>query len=152
MNQHLTQGTKVYVEGKLRQGEYTADDGHKVRTIKIYAETIELLGSPSGSNSTKKEAGKPDRCAVFMKIADAILTNTPDISITALIKDIEGKSSDLKANFDLKSVKKEATKIFNNKKNQEAEITKLQALEHAIESLKKRDVALTPEDLEVDEG
>ncbi len=46
-NQFLTKGKQVYVEGRLRQDEYTDRDGNKRQTLEVTASDIQFLGSKS---------------------------------------------------------------------------------------------------------
>ena len=59
-NQYLSKGKQVYVEGKLRQAEYTDRDGNRRTTLEVTASDIQFLGakgeegmgmSPTGSTS-----------------------------------------------------------------------------------------------------
>ncbi|MBK9315490.1 MAG: single-stranded DNA-binding protein [Acidobacteria bacterium] len=46
-NQFLTKGKQVYVEGRLRQDEYTDRDGNRRQTLEVTANDIQFLGSKS---------------------------------------------------------------------------------------------------------
>jgi single-strand DNA-binding protein len=46
-NQYLTKGKQVYVEGRLRQEEYTDRDGARRQTLEVTATDIQFLGSRS---------------------------------------------------------------------------------------------------------
>lgn len=47
-NQYLDKGTKVYLEGRIRQSEYTGQDGVKRWSFKIEIDNMEIL-SPKGT-------------------------------------------------------------------------------------------------------
>jgi single-strand DNA-binding protein len=44
-NQYLAKGRQVYVEGRLRQDEYTDRDGNKRTTLEVNATDVQFLGS-----------------------------------------------------------------------------------------------------------
>jgi single-strand DNA-binding protein len=44
-NQYLSKGKQVYVEGKLRQSEYTDRDGNRRTTLEVTASEIQFLGN-----------------------------------------------------------------------------------------------------------
>jgi single-strand DNA-binding protein len=44
-NQYLTKGKQVYVEGRLRQEEYTDRDGVRRQSLEVTATDIQFLGS-----------------------------------------------------------------------------------------------------------
>ena len=44
-NQYLSKGKQVYVEGRLRQAEYTDRDGNRRATLEVTASDIQFLGS-----------------------------------------------------------------------------------------------------------
>lgn len=45
--QYLDKGTKVYLEGRIRQSEYTGQDGIKRRSFEIHLDQMEIL-TPKG--------------------------------------------------------------------------------------------------------
>jgi len=45
LNQYLTKGRQIYVEGRLSQQEYTDRDGNKRTSLDIRANDVQLLGS-----------------------------------------------------------------------------------------------------------
>jgi single-strand DNA-binding protein len=53
-NQYLTKGKQVYVEGRLRQGEYTDREGVKRTTLEVTATDLHFLGArgEEGGNAT----------------------------------------------------------------------------------------------------
>jgi single-strand DNA-binding protein len=48
-NQYLSKGKQVYVEGRLRQTEYTDRDGNRRTALEVNASDIQFLGEKSGS-------------------------------------------------------------------------------------------------------
>lgn len=44
-NQYLSKGKQVYVEGRLRQAEYTDRDGNRRTTLEVTASDIQFLGA-----------------------------------------------------------------------------------------------------------
>lgn len=44
-NQYLSKGKQVYVEGRLRQTEYTGNDGTRRTSLEVTASDIQFLGS-----------------------------------------------------------------------------------------------------------
>jgi single-strand DNA-binding protein len=44
-NQYLAKGRQVYIEGRLRQDEYTDRDGNKRTTLEVNATDVQFLGS-----------------------------------------------------------------------------------------------------------
>ncbi|MBO0722680.1 MAG: single-stranded DNA-binding protein [Blastocatellia bacterium] len=64
-NQYLSKGKQVYVEGRLRQEEYTDRDGAKRQSLEVNATDIHFLGArgdgaPSMPQSQGHGAGDPD--------------------------------------------------------------------------------------------
>jgi single-strand DNA-binding protein len=62
VGQNLQKSQQVYVEGKLRQEEYTDRDGNKRTSLDVSANDVQLLGSRgegSGSADPQAPAGKP---------------------------------------------------------------------------------------------
>jgi single-strand DNA-binding protein len=43
-NQYLAKGRQVYIEGRLRQDEYTDRDGNKRTTLEVNATDVQFLG------------------------------------------------------------------------------------------------------------
>lgn len=58
---YLLKGKKVVVLGSCRQDRYTGKDGNNRSVVYIVAESIQLVGAPSGSSEGgfKKKEGKP---------------------------------------------------------------------------------------------
>ena len=50
-NQYLSKGKQVYVEGKLRQAEYTDRDGNRRTTLEVTASDIQFLGAKGEEGS-----------------------------------------------------------------------------------------------------
>lgn len=48
---YIRKGSQIYVEGRLRTRSYDAPDGSKRYTTEIFADTIQLLGSKSDSQT-----------------------------------------------------------------------------------------------------
>ena len=60
-NQYLSKGKQVYVEGKLRQSEYTDRDGNRRNSLEVTASEIHFLGTKGdegigGAPATTKPA------------------------------------------------------------------------------------------------
>jgi single-strand DNA-binding protein len=63
-NQYLSKGKQVYVEGRLRQTEYTDRDGNRRTTLEITATDIQFLGSKgddAGGMPATSSPAKPAR-------------------------------------------------------------------------------------------
>ena len=63
-NQYLSKGKQVYVEGKLRQSEYTDRDGNRRNSLEVTASEIHFLGTKGdegigGAPATTKPAARP---------------------------------------------------------------------------------------------
>ena len=61
-NQYLSKGKQVYVEGRLRQTEYTDRDGNRRTALEVTASDIQFLGAKGeevGMSSNAPSAGKP---------------------------------------------------------------------------------------------
>lgn len=48
-NQYLHKGKQVYVEGRLRQDEYTDKEGNRRQTLEVTATDLHFLGKADGS-------------------------------------------------------------------------------------------------------
>jgi single-strand DNA-binding protein len=55
-NQYLSKGRQVYVEGRLRQDEYTDREGNKRQTLEVNATDIQFL-TPKGEGAAASQAG-----------------------------------------------------------------------------------------------
>lgn len=53
----LKKGTKVVIEGRLQNDNYTNKDGQKVYRTRIYIEAIEFAESKNNSNGTNGQQG-----------------------------------------------------------------------------------------------
>jgi single-strand DNA-binding protein len=58
-NQYLTKGKQVYVEGRLRQEEYTDRDGVRRQTLEVTATDIQFLGSRTDGGIPQQAPGAP---------------------------------------------------------------------------------------------
>lgn len=58
-NQYLTKGKQVFVEGRLRQAEYTDRDGVKRMSLEVTATDIQFLGSRGEEGGTAPSAPPP---------------------------------------------------------------------------------------------
>ena len=63
-NQYLAKGRQVYVEGRLRQDEYTDRDGNKRTTLEVSATDVQFLGTRSdesggGGFGTSRQRPQP---------------------------------------------------------------------------------------------
>lgn len=54
--QYLTKGSQVYVEGRLRQSEYTDREGNKRTTLEVNASDFQMLGSKGQSGNAGPSA------------------------------------------------------------------------------------------------
>lgn len=52
VNEYVQKGKQVYVEGRLRQDEYTDRDGNKRTTLDVTASEVQFLGSRSDSGDS----------------------------------------------------------------------------------------------------
>ncbi|MGL4575139.1 MAG: single-stranded DNA-binding protein [Burkholderiaceae bacterium] len=61
VGEYVKKGTPIYVEGKLRYGKYTGQDGVERNTTDIIAHEMQLLGSRQGADwqSTQTSAPAP---------------------------------------------------------------------------------------------
>lgn len=58
VNQYLTKGRQVYVEGRLRQEEWTDREGQKRTSIEVTASDIQLIGArPEGEVGGERAEG-----------------------------------------------------------------------------------------------
>ena len=58
LNEYLTKGRQIYVEGRLQTREWEDKDGNKQRTTDIVARQVLLLGSRPGTPETRAESGE----------------------------------------------------------------------------------------------
>jgi single-strand DNA-binding protein len=57
-NQYLTKGSQVYVEGSLRQQEYTDRDGNKRTWLEVRATDVQFVGSRGGAGGGQVEGSQ----------------------------------------------------------------------------------------------
>lgn len=55
-NEYLSKGSQVYVEGRLRQDEYTDRDGNTKYNLEVNASDVKFLSSKADSGSARDEA------------------------------------------------------------------------------------------------
>lgn len=53
-HQYLTKGSAVYIEGRLRQTEFTDREGNKRTSLEVNATDMQLIGSRTQSDSAPK--------------------------------------------------------------------------------------------------
>jgi len=60
-NQYLAKGRQVYIEGRLRQDEFTDRDGNKRTTLEVNATDVQFLGSrqDEGGGGAYGSSGRP---------------------------------------------------------------------------------------------
>ncbi|MEW6694558.1 MAG: single-stranded DNA-binding protein [Pseudomonadota bacterium] len=61
--EYLKKGRPVYVEGRLKYGKYTGQDGVERNTVDIIATELQLLGAREGMGSPSDEGGYAPRAA-----------------------------------------------------------------------------------------
>ena len=54
VNQYLTKGQKVYVEGRFQSSEYVGQDGNQRKSFEVIANEVTFLSSRSDSESTNQ--------------------------------------------------------------------------------------------------
>jgi single-strand DNA-binding protein len=57
VGEYVKKGTPLYVEGRLKYGKYTAQDGTERNTVDIVATEMQLLGSRQGMGSPDEGGG-----------------------------------------------------------------------------------------------
>lgn len=55
---YVTKGLQLYVEGRIKTEKYTANDGTDRYTVKVYATSMQLLGSKSEGQSQQNNASQ----------------------------------------------------------------------------------------------
>ena len=60
-NQYLSKGKQVYIEGRLKQQEYTDRDGNKRTTLEVNATDMQFLGGPRDSDGGEGGGGSAPR-------------------------------------------------------------------------------------------
>jgi single-strand DNA-binding protein len=58
-NQYLSKGKQVYIEGRLRQTEYTDRDGMKRTSLEVNATDIQFLGARGEDGASSSPAARP---------------------------------------------------------------------------------------------
>ena len=61
--EYLKKGRPVYVEGRLKYGKYTGQDGIERNTVDIIATELQLLGSREGMGASAEDGGYAPRAA-----------------------------------------------------------------------------------------
>lgn len=61
--EYLKKGRPVYVEGRLKYGKYTGQDGIERNTVDIIATELQLLGSREGMGTPSEDGGYAPRAA-----------------------------------------------------------------------------------------
>ncbi|MDM7455834.1 MAG: single-stranded DNA-binding protein [Tepidimonas sp.] len=61
--EYLKKGRPVYVEGRLKYGKYTGQDGIERNTVDIIATELQLLGSREGMGMPSEEGGSAAHAA-----------------------------------------------------------------------------------------
>ncbi len=61
--EYLKKGRPVYVEGRLKYGKYTGQDGIERNTVDIIATELQLLGSREGMGAPSEDGGYAPRAA-----------------------------------------------------------------------------------------
>lgn len=56
LNEYLTKGKQVYIEGKVSQSEWTDKEGNKRQTLEVKASELQLLGGRADSSEDRAEA------------------------------------------------------------------------------------------------
>ena len=75
--EYVKKGRPIYVEGRLKYGKYTGQDGIEKNTVDIIATELQLLGSregmgaPAGGGGDEEGAGAPRRSAPSQRPATA---------------------------------------------------------------------------------
>ncbi|WP_080932670.1 single-stranded DNA-binding protein [Xanthomonas albilineans] len=57
--EYLKKGSQLYVEGSLRYGKYTGQDGVERYTTDIIANEMQMLGGGRGESSNRREQAPP---------------------------------------------------------------------------------------------
>jgi single-strand DNA-binding protein len=63
--EYLKKGSPVYVEGRLKYGKYTGQDGVERSTVDIIATELQMLGGREGAAAAKPAASAPAASAEF---------------------------------------------------------------------------------------
>lgn len=57
VNEYVRKGTPVYIEGRLKYGKYTGQDGVERNTVDIIATELQLLGGREGAGGPRAAGG-----------------------------------------------------------------------------------------------
>lgn len=79
-NQYLSKGRQVYIEGRLRQDEYTDREGQKRTTLEVTASDIQFIGPRGEEGGAPAPARQPASAPQPSK-------NIPDESPTGGVQD-----------------------------------------------------------------
>ena len=60
VNEYLTKGRQVYVEGRLRPREWEGQDGKKHTSLDVVASKVVFLGAKSSQEKTEGAGGEED--------------------------------------------------------------------------------------------
>ena len=71
-NQYLHKGKQVYIEGKLRQAEYTDRDGNRRTTLEVTASDIQFLGKAGDGDGTESNEDRDSNQADRQRAASAL--------------------------------------------------------------------------------
>lgn len=70
-SQYLAKGSQVYVQGRLRQEEYTDRDGNKRYTLEVNAADVQFIGR-KGENGGEERGSAPAQKVTKQEVAQAI--------------------------------------------------------------------------------
>ena len=74
VGEYVKKGSPLYVEGRLKYGKFTNKEGHEQNTCDIVADSMQLLGKPSGeSASAPRQAPKPKAADGFSDMDDDLI-------------------------------------------------------------------------------
>ena len=59
LNEYLTKGKQIYVEGRIQTKEWTDKEGQKVKTTEIRADRVVLLGGAGGEGRGRASRERP---------------------------------------------------------------------------------------------
>ena len=60
VNQYLTKGQKVYVEGRFQSSEYVGQDGNQRRSFEVIANDVTFLSTRSETEAANQNISTPD--------------------------------------------------------------------------------------------
>lgn len=70
-DKYLRKGSRVFIEGKIRQGEYVDKDNIKRYTHEIFADTLKLLDRREGEQHSNTEPGGREMSSTVRGIQEA---------------------------------------------------------------------------------